>query len=224
MVVGGSQVAIPPDDSAIGRGIARALNNRWGMGLSRYRRDAASGAADTVYLGAFRTADLRRVGGWNTDFATNQDFELNRRLGREGTVWFEADLPVSYVPRQSLRRLYAQYRRFGSWKVRYWRRVHDRPRPRQLVFLVGVPAAAIASGATLVALHGSDRLIASTALAAMGVLFELAGSRGPRGGATVHGWSALASGAVAAGWLTGAWSELLWHRARVVAPPARVRP
>src|SRR5262249_9207423 len=48
-VVGGAQVAVAPRGGAVGTGIARALNNRWGMGFSRYRRGAVSGAADTVY-------------------------------------------------------------------------------------------------------------------------------------------------------------------------------
>ena len=98
-VVGGAQVAIPSREDAVGTGIARALNNRFAMGWSRYRRGAESGAAETVYLGVFRTEELRRLGGWSSRFPTNQDFELNRRLGANAVVWFDASLPVAYVPR-----------------------------------------------------------------------------------------------------------------------------
>ena len=35
IVTGGAQVAVPPDGSVVGRGIARALNNRYAMGWSR---------------------------------------------------------------------------------------------------------------------------------------------------------------------------------------------
>ena len=64
-------------------------------------------------------------------------------------MWFDASLPVEYVPRTSVRDLYRQYVRFGRWKVRYWRRTGDRPRPRQIGLLVAVPAAAL--GVTVVA-------------------------------------------------------------------------
>ncbi|MGE3620147.1 MAG: glycosyltransferase, partial [Acidimicrobiia bacterium] len=42
-VVGGSQVALDRDGSLRAVGIARALNNRYAMGGSRYRRAAGSG-------------------------------------------------------------------------------------------------------------------------------------------------------------------------------------
>jgi glycosyltransferase involved in cell wall biosynthesis len=136
-VVGGSQIAAARSQSSLDRGIARALNNRWGMGLSRYRRSARSGPADTVYLGAFRTDDLRAIGGWDESFESNQDFELNRRMGRSSVVWFDGGLRVGYLPRRSIRGLFEQYRRFGRWKATYWRRTGDTPRPRQLLLLAG---------------------------------------------------------------------------------------
>src|SRR5215831_56545 len=112
--------------STYSRRVARLLSSAGHR--SRYRRGARSGVSDTVYLGAFRTADLCGVGGWNTALTTNQDFELNRRLAKTGVIWFDGSLPVEYVPRPNLRALYAQYRRFGSWKARYWRLTGDRPR------------------------------------------------------------------------------------------------
>ena len=102
VVVGGAQIAVARDEDPTARGIARALNNRWGMGMSRYRRGAPSGPSDTVYLGAFRTEQLEAAGGWDEAFDTNQDFELNRRMGELGIVWFEASLEVGYRPRASL--------------------------------------------------------------------------------------------------------------------------
>lgn len=207
-VVGGAQVAVAARDDAVGAGIARALNNRWGMGLSRYRRGAVSGPADTVYLGAFRTADLRDVGGWNEAFPTNQDFELNRRMAARGLVWFADDLAVGYVPRPDLRSLYAQYRRFGAWKVRYWRHTGDRPRPRQLALLLGVPAATAGALALVALAPGRARLAAVAGLLAGAAFVETRGSRGPGGGPAVHGTAAAALAAVGVGWLHGAWSEL----------------
>jgi succinoglycan biosynthesis protein ExoA len=208
-VVGGAQVAVAPSDDALGRGIARALNNRWGMGLSRYRRGARSGVSDTVYLGAFRTADLRAADGWCEELPTNQDFDLNRRLGRRGVVWFDASLAVEYVPRSTLRTLHRQYERFGSWKVRYWRLTGDRPRPRQLALAAGVPALLLLAGSVVaVGTPRHSAAVLATALAGATVV-EMQGTREREAGVTTHACALLALVAVTAGWIRGVWSELL---------------
>jgi len=143
-VTGGAQIAVPLDETSRSIGVARALNNRFVMGGSRYRAGAGSGSADTVYLGAFRTDRLRAAGGWDEVMLTNQDYELNRRLGRDGLVWFDARLRVDYRPRRTMGDLWSQYHRFGCWKVRYWRHSGDRPQARQwgrlLIALSGLSA------------------------------------------------------------------------------------
>lgn len=207
VVVGGRQVAVARDDSPRAVGIARALNNRYGMGGARYRRGAASGPADTVYLGAFRTDELRAAGGWDERWSTNQDFELNRRMAARGTVWFEAGLAVGYLPRRDLAGLWRQYVRFGRWKVRYWRQSGDRPRPRQLVLLVGPVVAAVAAGIGWRRLGRGAR----TGAVAAGIVVvggvEVAGPSGPPGTLTAHVMSASASAVVALGWLWGVYAE-----------------
>ncbi|MDQ4132805.1 MAG: glycosyltransferase [Actinomycetota bacterium] len=207
-VVGGAQVAVPPRDDFVGTGIARALNNRWGMGFSRYRRGAKSGPADTVYLGAFRTADLRAAGGWDHRLPTNQDFDLNRRLGSRGLIWFDSSLEVGYVPRSNLPDLYRQYRRFGSWKMRYWRVTNDRPRPRQVV-LITAPLG-LAAALAIAVRQPQTRGPAVLALAAAGVAVEVFGAEHPeRAPLTSHVVATAALSAVSAGWLLGIWSELV---------------
>jgi succinoglycan biosynthesis protein ExoA len=216
-VVGGAQHSIPRDSSARSIGIARALNNRYGMGWSRYRRGGGSGPSDTVYLGSFRTADLRKVGGWDERLGTNQDFDLNRRMGTVGSVWFDEDLVSGYLPRESLRALWQQYVRFGRWKVHYWVLTGDRPRPRQLVLAATPPL--LASGAALVSGRMASRS-GRAALAAAGVCglvaVEVAGAEDPKGGPAAHAYGAVAMVVVAGGWLTGLWGEAL-VRARAAA-------
>jgi hypothetical protein len=206
-VVGGAQVARARAGDATSLGIARALNNRWGMGLARYRRGASSGPADTVYLGAFRTEQLRAVGGWDEAFATNQDFELNRRMRALGTVWFDSALEVGYRPRPSLVALARQYHRFGAWKVRYWTETGDRPRPRQ-VALLAAPVAGAAGVAAVAALPHPWRRVAALVAAAGVAAFELRGPTGPPAPLRGHVVSLMASAAVGAGWTSGAWQEL----------------
>jgi succinoglycan biosynthesis protein ExoA len=211
-VAGGAQVAVAPRPGPIGAGIARALNNRWGMGFSRYRRGAPSGTSDTVYLGAFRSADLRAVGGWSRALPTNQDYDLNRRMSEHGVIWFDAELSVDYVPRPDLVSLHRQYVRFGEWKVRYWRRTGDRPRPRQLVLLTAPPVLLAMGAALMVRSSPSARVAIGASAVATAAVVEAKGARAPDGGVVAHVVSALALAAVATGWLRGAWSELARRR------------
>lgn len=201
-VVGGSQLAIPRDPGSVSVGIARALNNRWSMGLSRYRRRTSSGPADTVYLGAFRTDQLRDAKGWDDRLLTNQDFELNRRIGRRGLVWFDSRLCVAYIPRRSLGALLRQYHRFGRWKSVYWRITGDRPLPRQY----GLVAAPVVVATTLaIAMCQRATRLPTIACLALGLaVFESRGSTSPHApGPGAHLVAAAASGVVAAGWWSG---------------------
>lgn len=204
VVVGGSQHAVPPDETTMGRGIARSLNNRLTMGLAKYRRGAPSGPADTVYLGAFRTDQLRLAGGWNDEFATNQDFELNRRMAETGIVWFESSLVVDYLPRSELVDLWRQYVRFGSWKLRYWTLTHDRPRSRQLV-LLGLPLLLVVGAVTVVGLSGNRRrttgLVMGTAALGAVVADAIGSDEGARPAERMAAVAATCT--TSAGWLLG---------------------
>lgn len=215
IVTGGAQVAIAVDDSARSVGIARALNNRYAMGGSRYRSGADSGPCDTVYLGAFRTAEVRSAGGWDEYFETNQDFELNRRLGRVGVVWFDSRLKVGYVPRQTINALWRQYHRFGRWKVRYWRRTGDRPRPRQFVPLVALTVAVLG-----LAVPGrrhpaaTPRSVAMLLLAGV-VCLDTVGERDGRASGPARAISIGVLGTVQGAWFSAVYRELLARVPRV---------
>jgi len=215
-VVGGAQVASARDDSCVARGIARGLNNRFAMGGSRYRAGSSSGAADTVYLGAFRTAQLRAVGGWDKFFTTNQDYELNRRLSATGIVWFDSRLEVLYLPRRTLRAIGQQYHRFGRWKVRYWRRTGDSPQRRQIVLLIAGTAALLIGAAAvlvLVLLPFRVRLVAALALllsASVGLLtIDALGAPEANVALPTRVVSAATVALVACGWLSGVAREAL---------------
>lgn len=212
-VVGGAQVAVPRDASARSAGIARALNNRFTMGMARYRRGAASGPTDTVYLGAFRTDELRAAGGWDEAFLTNQDFELNRRMGRDGVVWFSDDLEVGYLPRRDVGELVRQYVRFGGWKAHYWRSTGDRPGARQLVALAMGPIGLL--GLWIVGRLGwRGRAVAALVGLVGATAVEVKGSATPPAGPAGHAWALPAMAATSGGWLWGAWRGLLLGAAK----------
>lgn len=142
-VVGGAQVPIDRAEGIVSAGIARSLSNRYTTGLSRYRRSNRSGPTDTVWMGAFRTADLRAIGGWDPKHGINEDYELNVRMREAGhLVWFDRDLAAGYLPRTDLALLGRQYFAFGRAKGEQW---GDgiRPAPRQLVLLAAPPLATV---------------------------------------------------------------------------------
>lgn len=120
-VVGGAQVGLPRGPDALASGIARGLRNRLSTGLGRYRWSTRSGATDTVWMGAFRAEDLRRLGGWDSSVGLNEDYELNARFRSQGfLVWYAADLRSGYLPRDTLRALARQYWAYGKAKGRSW--------------------------------------------------------------------------------------------------------
>jgi glycosyltransferase involved in cell wall biosynthesis len=205
-VVGGAQIAIPRDGTWRATGIARALNNRYSMGGSRYRRATASGPSDTVYLGAFRRAELLAHHGWDERLLSNQDFDLNRRMAAGGYVWFEASLRSGYVPRASYQALWRQYLRFGKAKVDYWRLTGDRPQRRQEMLL----AAPVAGAAAVAAATAKHRLGSLALLGVVGLLgIEVAGGERRRTPVLAHLTSAAAMVCVGAGWTVGVWRERL---------------
>lgn len=167
-VVGGAQVAVPPGDSTTGKAIARALSNRWATGLSRYRRSERSGPADTVWMGVFRTEELRRMGGWRTVDADprNEDYELNQRFRHDGkTIWFDGSLRACYIPRKTVGAVVWQYFSYGRVKGRQWRRCGRIPLRHAL--LLSSAGAAVTILALLAKLRGAPVAAASLAAAAI---------------------------------------------------------
>lgn len=144
-VVGGGQRTIPRSSSLRDRSIARGLGNRLTTGFSRYRWSARAGAADTVWMGAFRRSDLKDLGGWDPDAGINEDWQLCSRIrGRGMLVWFDPALTATYLPRRSLGDLATQYHRYGLAKGAMWRRGH-RPEPRQAVLVAAPPVACVSA-------------------------------------------------------------------------------
>lgn len=129
--VGGAQIAV--GRTASDRAIALALNHPLGAGGPRYRRAGASCESETLYLGAYPTWQLQKIGGWDDHFVANEDYELNTRLREAGgKLLVASDVRVQYVARDSLRALARQYARYGAWRVATWRKHPQAMRPRHL--------------------------------------------------------------------------------------------
>jgi glycosyltransferase involved in cell wall biosynthesis len=106
-----------------GRVISRVTSHPFGVGNARFHYSDVEGESDTVYLGAYRRSTLLEIGLYDERFVRNQDDELNYRLrGRGGRVWFDPAIRADYVNRSTPGKLFRQYRQYGFWKVRLYRK------------------------------------------------------------------------------------------------------
>jgi len=151
------------------RAIARAFGSRFASGGAASRRVEVEGEVDTVYLGAWQRADLKRLGGFDETLVRNQDDELALRIVRGGgRVWQSAAIRSWYTPRDSFSALFRQFWQYGYWKVAVIRKHRLPARPRQLApfgflalgvlgALMGLvwPAAWLALGAAVAAYLGA---------------------------------------------------------------------
>jgi succinoglycan biosynthesis protein ExoA len=130
-VVGGPMR--PVATGARQRGIAAAMASPVGAGPARFHREGASGWVDTVWVGVFRTALLRAVGGYREDVGVNEDAELAHRMAPHGGVWLEQGMRSTYTPRSSLRAVARQFHRYGRSRAATVKLHPSSLSPRQLV-------------------------------------------------------------------------------------------
>lgn len=132
--------------------VARAMTTRLGVGGARFHTGGEAGPADTVYLGVFRRAALRRVGGYDERMTRAQDWEMNLRIRETGgTVWFAPQLRVAYRPRGTVRSLARQYFDYGTWRRALVRR---HPETVSVRYLAAPTAVAVVAAGTLAGLSG----------------------------------------------------------------------
>jgi succinoglycan biosynthesis protein ExoA len=114
--VGGRKEAV--GDDAVGRAIAAALGSRFGVGNSVYHYGVRSVLVDHVPFGAYPTALLRQIGGWDEALESNEDFELDYRIRRSGyELLFDPAVSIAWRSRSDIPALFRQYRRYGRGKA-----------------------------------------------------------------------------------------------------------
>lgn len=132
--VGGRWLVEPGADSCIARGIARAASHPLGAGDAKYRFSEQAGIVDTVPFGAFPKAWLDKVGPYNEQLLTNEDYEYNLRIRHAGgKIWFDPEIKAVYFARKNLHGLARQYLRYGFWKAIMARRNLSSLRWRQVL-------------------------------------------------------------------------------------------
>jgi succinoglycan biosynthesis protein ExoA len=115
--VGGVQRAVGKD--YVSEAIAIALTAPFGVGNAAFRYSERSSWVDTVYLGAWHRSTLEGLGGFDEDWAVNQDYELNVRLRQAGgKLLLSPDIRCWYYVRPTLQGLARQWLRYGFWRAK----------------------------------------------------------------------------------------------------------
>ncbi|GMR10843.1 MAG: succinoglycan biosynthesis glycosyltransferase ExoA [Anaerolineae bacterium] len=132
--VGGVWEIRPLGQGWLARGIAAAAGHPLGAGDARYRIGGKAGEVETVPFGAYLRKWLDRVGPFNEELHTNEDYEYNLRLRHAGgVIWFDPSIQSTYYARPDLPSLLRQYIRYGYWKSQMLRLYPDSIRWRQAI-------------------------------------------------------------------------------------------
>ena len=188
----------------VGEGRATAIALAWaspfGSGGAPSRRVEHRGPVDTVYLGAWRRAELLRLGGFDEALLRTEDDDLSLRIVRGGgVVWQEPAIRSWYRPRGTFTALAAQMYQYGYWKVPLIRKHRLPASPRHLVpglFVLGLVALALGG------LWDTRLAVAAVALLALHAGVALAAA-----GTLVRPWQSPAR------WVGIAWATVCMHGA-----------
>lgn len=129
---------------------AADLQRGWlGHGGAIHRKPAKSGWVSHGHHAAFRLDRFIALGGYDPNFAANEDVEFDQRLIADGgRIWMERKAAIRYFPRPSPRALFHQMRRNGRWRLNSARK-HGRmlglrqnlPVLATLILLLALPTA-----------------------------------------------------------------------------------
>jgi succinoglycan biosynthesis protein ExoA len=132
--VGGVWEIQPGGPGWLARSIAAAAAHPFGVGDARYRYTEQAGKVDTVPFGAFRKELVQKIGLYDENLLTNEDYEFNVRIRQSGgTIWLDPKIRSVYFSRATLVELARQYSRYGYWKLQMLRRYPRTLRWRQAI-------------------------------------------------------------------------------------------
>jgi glycosyltransferase involved in cell wall biosynthesis len=130
--IGGVWVIHPGASTWVAKSIAIAAAHPLGVGDALYRIGGAAQEVDTVPFGAFRRALTDKIGMFDENLLTNEDYEFNTRVRQSGgRVWMDPSIHSVYFARSRLKELAQQYWRYGYWKAQMLRRYPKTMRWRQ---------------------------------------------------------------------------------------------
>jgi glycosyltransferase involved in cell wall biosynthesis len=111
----------------IGRWIEAVLQNPLASGRGQFAQFSGREKTTIPPFTLYHRAALEAVGGWNTDFITTQDSELNMRLSNEGwTLWRSNASYCRMAKRTSLHGWLLFGHRYGFWRTKHLLKTPER--------------------------------------------------------------------------------------------------
>jgi cellulose synthase/poly-beta-1,6-N-acetylglucosamine synthase-like glycosyltransferase len=105
------------------RAIAAASSSSIGVGDARHNYATQAGWVESVFPGLWPRRVFDEVGPFDVTMPYNEDNELSLRIRNAGGgIWYDPDVRVRYVPRESLPGLFTQYRRYARGRIRVYRK------------------------------------------------------------------------------------------------------
>ncbi len=121
-------------ESFVGKAISLAMSSPFGVGNALFRHSRKAQYVDTVAFGAYRREIFDQIGLFDESLIYNEDDEFNYRLrARGGRIFLTPVIRSWYYTRSSLPKLWMQYYRYGSGKVRVIQRYPRSAMVRQFV-------------------------------------------------------------------------------------------
>lgn len=138
---------IPVSATGFGKRLVEALyTNPMGLGGADYRTGSDVREVDTAYLGAWRAALLRRVGGFNEALEAGEDAEMAARIRALGYRILRVPLPCRFIINRGPIATIRQWHRYGYWRARM---LLANPRSMRLRHVVSVASAIAALALSL---------------------------------------------------------------------------
>lgn len=132
--VGGVWLIQPQGNSPQARAIAAAASHPLAVGDAQYRIATRPQLTDTVPFGAYARSLIERIGAYDEQLLTNEDYELNTRIRQGGgRIWLDPAIRTVYFARPNLTALWRQYWRYGFWKAKMIQRYPYSLRWRQAI-------------------------------------------------------------------------------------------
>ncbi len=211
--IGGRKTAVARTPT--GRAIAAVLNSRLAVGGSIYHYATTESVVDHIPFGAYPTALVRELGGWDESIPTNEDFEFDQRVRRHGELLLDPGLQIAWNSRETVGDLFRQYVRYGRGKPLVASRHPGSTRLRHLAPPVLVAGLGLATLGSLRFPRACGAAVASYGAAVAVVGSVIARDAGP--GADRRAIPA-ALAAMQVGWGLGFWQgvgDLLRRRGRL---------
>ena len=156
--------------TAEGKAIAAVMASRFGVGGSTYHHGTERATVDHVPFGAYPTALVRELGGWDENLRVNQDFEFDYRVRQSGhDILFHPALHIEWESRQSIADFARQYHRYGGGKVHVLAKHPRSASPRHLAAPALIIECALAAGFLLARRPGRALAVMSPYAVALSV-------------------------------------------------------